>query len=324
MESSDGTTEPSDSSHALQQQVNNIRATLAEQEKKLVATLPALQPDLEELRSTAPDADGAPTIPLKIIRLKNNTTNKPGPLILLFHGGGFFSGSPEQLTRPAREFAEEFNAVVILASYRMSPEHPFPTPVFDGWHLANWVLENSFGADPASGGFVVGGFSAGGQLAAVICERAKERPLRFPITGCFLCIASMLHEAIIPEQYRHLWKSRTENANEQQGPKSIEFWYEVFKPDPHSPWFSPFNAPNLKGLPPTYIQVGGLDIFRDDCIVYAKALEDSGVPVRIDIHEKMAHGAYTIWAQGEGDHNLPELRSRTMDGMQWLLNGSLS
>lgn len=308
---------------ALQEQVDNIRATLAEQERKLVETLPPLHPDLEELQSTAPDADGGATIPLKIVRRKNNNTTIPRPLVLLFHGGGFFSGSPEMLTRPAREFAEEFNATVVLASYRMSPEHPFPTPIMDGWHIANWILDNSFGADPASG-YIVGGFSAGGQLAAVICEREKQQPLQYPITGCFLCIASMLHEDIVPEKYRRLWKSREDNATEQQGPKSIEFWYSVFKPDQHSPWFSPFNAPTLAGLPPTYVQVGGLDIFRDDCAVYAKALEDSGVPVRIDVYEKMAHGAYTVWAQGEGDHNPPELKLKTMDGMRWLLNRTAS
>lgn len=324
MASDEAASDSLDSSSALKTQVDKIRISLAESEKKLVATLPTIQPDLEEFHSTAPDADGVDTIPLKIIRRKNDGSGSR-PLILLFHGGGFFSGSPEMLTRPAREFAEEFNAVVVLASYRFCPEHPFPKPIMDGWHLAHWILENTFGADPASG-FVVGGFSAGGQLSAVICERAKGRPLRYPITGCFLCISPMLHDDIVPEKYHHLWKSRHENVTKTAGQDSdfIKFWLDVFQPDPHSPWFSPFNAPDLSGMPPTYIQVGGLDIFRDDCVIYAKALEDNGVPVRIDVYQKMAHGAYTVWAQGEGDHNPPELKSKTMNGLRWLLDSSSS
>ena len=64
----------------------------------------------------------------KVWRHKN-TPAPERPLVLLFHGGGFAAGSKEMCTRPGREFAKDFEAVVVSASYRLCPDHAWPAPV---------------------------------------------------------------------------------------------------------------------------------------------------------------------------------------------------
>lgn len=307
-----------------QTDIPKLREIIDNEETRLVGTLPPIDQNLEEIYATAPASDDKTDLPLKIIRTRTSTSDNNKPLILLFHGGGFFCGSPEMLTRPGREFALEFNALVVLATHRKAPEHRFPTPMLDGWHVADWVSRNAgtFGADP-SRGFIVGGYSAGGQLATVVIRQSRDKPLAHPVTGCFLGIPSTLCEEIVPDAYRPLWTSMVENASPGQGPESARAMIEQLGADIRSPWFSAFNsAHGLAEMPPTYIQVGGKDIYRDDGVVLQKALQDAGVPVELDVYGDMGHGSFTVWAQGEGAHNPPDLKPKTLRAMGRLLGKS--
>ena len=111
-------------------------------ERELVAQLPSRSECLSEEYFHIPLSDGT-TARAKIWRQKGSPTSAR-PLILLFHGGGFHAGSCEQCTRPGREFALEFDAVVVSAEYRLSPQHKFPQMQLDGLDIAVWLLENAF------------------------------------------------------------------------------------------------------------------------------------------------------------------------------------
>lgn len=128
-----------------------MRDAISQVETEMVATLPPLDDNLEEVYASGPGSSDEADVQLKVIHTK--TTRPDKPLILLFHGGGFCAGSNEMLTRPGREFAQEFDAVVVLASCRKTPEHCFPTPMLDGWYVAYWLSQrqNAFGADPECG-----------------------------------------------------------------------------------------------------------------------------------------------------------------------------
>lgn len=297
-----------------------MRADIAIIEDDLVATLPPLDDQLEEMAAVAPAHDGTSEVPLTIIRPKKG--QDPMPLILLFHGGGLFCGSSKMLLRPAREFALDFGAVVVLSTYRKAPEHPFPASMLDGWNVANWLSQpgNSFGADLTCG-FIVGGHSAGGQLAATVIRQTKDLPLAHDVTGCFLGIPSLLCDDNVPPQYRDLWTSMTEWKSDYGGIEYTNSWLRQIGADVRSPWFSPLNSPHgLASMPPTYIQVGGKDVWRDDGVVYNQALGDAGVKSHIDVFPELGHASYTAWAQGDGPNNPPELREKTMAGMRWLLS----
>ena len=102
----------------------------------------------------------------------------------------------------------------------------------------------------------------------------------------------------VPKQYKELWISREQNANAAGNPGAVGGYETFYQQDFRSEDFSPFNSPvpfSSLHLPRTYIQVAGLDPLRDDGIVYAKALAESGVEVRLDVYSGMPHGHFNLW-----------------------------
>ncbi|KAL2824886.1 hypothetical protein BDW59DRAFT_146839 [Aspergillus cavernicola] len=100
--------------------------------------------------------------------------------------------------------------------------------------------------------------------------------LSFPskrMIGIFVSIPWLLIEEIVPEKYREQWKPRKENTQDPAVSKeSIKNILQMLNLDITSPLFSPFKASNPhKGLPPTYVQVGGLDPLRDGGLIYQRA-----------------------------------------------------
>ncbi|KAF2665227.1 alpha/beta-hydrolase [Microthyrium microscopicum] len=169
---------------------------------------------------TLPDGWGSKT---KITRPKKMTASGKHPLIVLFHGGSFVVGTPYQLNRPARDFAEKFGAVVVSPSYKLAPENPWPAPMRSAWEVLAYLANNAqseFGAnlDAPIGGFIVGGFSAGANVTAVLAGISVsgdgvDAPLAKPLTGVFISLPGMSIEETVPVEYRPLWTSRVDNAN---------------------------------------------------------------------------------------------------------------
>ncbi|KAF6817771.1 AB hydrolase superfamily protein 4 [Colletotrichum sojae] len=286
--------------------------------KTLLAALPPLDPSLEEFRDFATLPDGH-KIDLQIVRPRGvNEANGGRPLILLWSGGGFIVAGVEPVTRPAREFALEFGAVVVNADYRLAPEHKFPRSVTDGWETANWLAKNAsrFGADIGDG-FVLGGFSAGANIASVVAQRSGVTGLG--VTGVFMGIPLVLNKEIVPEKYASEWVSREENATWSPTFTTavIESVAGALEANVKSPWFSPINDPKaIPKSPKAFIQVGDKDPLRDDGLIYAKVLRDNGVEARVDRYPNWGHQGYSIFAPKE----IPaELASNTIKGMKWLL-----
>ncbi|KIM94126.1 hypothetical protein OIDMADRAFT_60960 [Oidiodendron maius Zn] len=120
-------------------------------------------------------------------------------MVVNFHGGGWILGGVESTFFDLRPLVTEFKAVVVDVSYRLSPEHPFPTPVNDCWDALQWAAKNAaiWNADPEVG-FIVAGNSAGANLAAVVTVLARDNQLSPPLTGC--CLTAL--PAMLDEIYR--------------------------------------------------------------------------------------------------------------------------
>ncbi|KAK2050022.1 alpha/beta-hydrolase [Colletotrichum somersetense] len=292
--------------------------------QSLLAALPPLDPSLEEFRDVATLPDGY-EIDLQIVRPRGVVDETSGgggggrPLILLWSGGGFIVAGVEPVTRPAREFALEFGAVVVNATYRLAPENKFPRSVRDGYETAVWLSKNAgrFGADVAKG-FVLGGYSAGANIAAVVGQRSGVEGLG--VTGTMLGIPLLLTKEIVPEKYAAEWVSREENATWSPTFTSAlvdDVLTAGLAPDVRSPWFSPVNDPAaLPKCPRAYIQVGDRDPLRDDGLVYAKMLRDNGVEARVDRYPDWGHQGWSIYAPADSPARLgPD----TIEGMRWLL-----
>ncbi|RSL59310.1 hypothetical protein CEP53_005865 [Fusarium sp. AF-6] len=229
------------------------RKALSDAEHLGLGALRPIPSDYEEFWVDIKFSDG--WVSKTLIIKPKDTSSKPCPLIVFFHGGGFTMGEPLSVFRPGIDWAKAYGAVVALPSYKLAPEGPFPAAMHGSWevlvHLSK-VAEKDFGAklDGPDGGFVVGGVSAGGGVSStmfgihVFGDGGRDyEKLAKPLTGAFINTPVIAVADIIPEKYKGLWISREENAvSEGITTEGINQFLQEFNPDYHSPWFSPLNA----------------------------------------------------------------------------------
>jgi acetyl esterase/lipase len=238
----------------------------------------------------------------------------PLPIIVSFHGGGFALGDLDTNDALSRAHAVGAGGVVVSVEYRLAPEHPYPAAVHDAWAATQWVSEHAgeLGANPAR--LAVAGDSAGGGLAAVVAQLARDAGGP-PIVFQLLWYPATTWDFSLP--------SFTENAEAPiLDAKAIEVlsrWYagHVDLKNP-PPTLAPARAENLAGLPPAYIAVAGHDPLRDDGACYAELLRAAGVPVVLHNAETLVHGyagfAVVVPAAAEAvDRGLRALRAALHD-----------
>ena len=205
-------------------------------------------------------------------------------VVLYLHGGGFVSGNLDTHDPVCRSLASGSGCVVIAVDYRLAPEHPYPAALDDARAAARWVGQRWPGAR-----VIVGGDSAGGNLAAVLAlwAHAERLPLAgqiliYPVLDATLAGASLVENALIPPftllDYLFIWQ-------QYLGP-------EV---DRRNPQVSPLRAPALNGLPKTFLLTAEFDILRSEGAAYAQRLRESGVPVDHWDVPGMTHG-FVQWA----------------------------
>jgi acetyl esterase len=214
------------------------------------------------------------------------TDHTPLPVVLFLHGGGFVVGDLDTHDGTCRQHAVGADAVVVSVEYRLAPEHPYPAAVDDAWAATQWLAEHGSEIGADAGRLAVAGDSAGGTIAAVIAQRARDNggpPIAFQL----LWYPSTMWDASLP--------SFAENAEavvlDSAAIAAFSRWYagEVDLSDP-PPGMAPGRAESLAGLPPAYIAVAGYDPLRDDGIRYGELLAAAGVPVEVDNAETLVHG----------------------------------
>ncbi len=208
------------------------------------------------------------------------------PVVLYFHGGGFVVGDLDTHDGTARQHAVGAGAIVVSVDYRLAPEHPYPAAVEDAWAATLWLAEHGRQIDADTTRIAVAGDSAGGTIAAVTAQRARDisgPPIAFQL----LWYPSTLWDPTLP--------SFTENATapilDVEAVAAFSRWYagEVDLSEP-PPGMAPGRATSLTGLPPAYIAVAGHDPLRDDGIRYGELLAAAGVAVEVHNAETMVHG----------------------------------
>ncbi|KAK2017799.1 alpha/beta-hydrolase [Colletotrichum eremochloae] len=253
------------------------------------------------------------------------------PLIVMYHEGGWSMGDISDEEVNCRLFSRDLGAVCVNVDYRLAPEFVFPTFINDCWDALQWVAKNasSLGANP-SRGFIIGGGSAGGNIAAVLAHLARDSELSPPLTGQYLCVPAImcvLPPEAIPEQYRSEYLSHPSvvpsqdpviGASANDGGAAIR---SIVKPDMESPLFVPFHfgktGQGHKGLPPVYLQVAGLDPLRDEALIYERVLrEEAGVATKLDIYPGLPHYFWTNFPRLEKSRQFVE---DSVKGVRWLL-----
>ncbi|HXZ26191.1 MAG TPA: alpha/beta hydrolase [Nitrospiria bacterium] len=204
------------------------------------------------------------------------------PVLLYFHGGGWVIGSVQTHDRPCRALAHRVRCRVVSVEYRLAPEHCFPAAVDDCWA----VTESLATQKPP---LAVGGDSAGGNLAAVIAVRARDRrvPLRlqmliYPVTDCDLDRPSYLANAT--------GYGLTRNAMRW-------FWMHYMGTAPWDcPEASPLRSPDLSAVAPALVMVCEYDPLLDEGLAYAERLRNAKVPVELIKQPGMIHGFFRMGA----------------------------
>ncbi len=207
-------------------------------------------------------------------RLYRPTTTGPHPIVVYFHGGGWVLGSQESDDPFCRDLCVRSDAVIMSVDYRHAPEHRFPAAPDDGFAAVQWVADNAASLGGVRGQLAVAGWSAGANIATVVCHMARDaggpeivgQMLVNPVTDCDFTRGS----------YR-------DNADGYvlTAPLMQWFWDHYADPtDRKHPKASPLRADDLTGLPPAMVVTCEFDPLRDEGTAYARAMAAAGVPVR--------------------------------------------
>jgi acetyl esterase len=207
-----------------------------------------------------------------------------GPVIVYFHGGGWVVGSIDTVDAPVRFMCERLGATIISVDYPLAPEYPFPAAVDAAWSALRWAIgfreEHGLTDSP----LVVGGDSAGANLAAVTALRARDTStamldaqfLIYPVTD-----GSMLSLSYKERGHGYLLSAEL----------MAWFWDHYAPRDVRlSPWASPLHAPNLDNLAPAVILTAEYDPLRDEGEQYAERLRRAGVKVAAHRFHDQMHG----------------------------------
>ncbi|MGV0625774.1 alpha/beta hydrolase [Mycolicibacter minnesotensis] len=224
-------------------------------------------------------------LPVRIYR-PAGTEAGSAPVVVFFHGGGFVAGDLDTHDGTARMHAGDVGAVVVSVDYRLAPEHPFPAAVEDALAATRWVADHAaeLGVDPSR--LAVAGDSAGGNLAAVVAQLARDAggpAIAFQL----LWYPATTFDTTLP--------SFTENADapllDRKALDALSLLYagDLDLTGPPST-LAPARATDLAGLPPAYIGVAGHDPLRDDGLRYGELLAAAGVPVEVHNAETLIHG----------------------------------
>jgi acetyl esterase/lipase len=208
-------------------------------------------------------------------RLYRPTTPGPHQLIAYFHGGGWVLGSKDSDEPLCRDLCVQTDSIVVSVNYRHAPETRFPAAFDDAFTAVRWIAAHAEELGGKSGPIAVAGWSAGGNLAAATCQRARDEGgpdiaaqlLLCPVTDCDMTSPT--------------YPSYTENADGYvlTVPLMKWFWDHYADPDDRSdPRASPIRG-SVEGLPAAVVVTCEFDPLRDEGTAYAEAMSGAGVPV---------------------------------------------
>ena len=215
----------------------------------------------------------------------------PFPVLIYFHGGGWVIGDIESSDGLCRTLTNAVGCIVVSVDYRLAPEHPFPAAADDAYHATLWAATNasSFGGDPSR--IAVCGDSAGGNLAAVVAQIARDRGK--PAICFQLLIYPVIDAACDTPSY-------SENAEGYFLTKDAMQWfwnhYVRNDADRSHPYASPLRARTLSGLPAALVITAEFDPLRDEGERYAERLRAAGTPVQLTRYDGMIHGFFAMSA----------------------------
>jgi acetyl esterase/lipase len=238
----------------------------------------------DQVERTDYQVSADPHVVVRVHRRKDAVGVLPG--VYSIHGGGYVLGSYAMDDARFDRWCQMFPCVGVSVEYRLAPETPYPGPLDDCYAGLRWTVEHAdeLGIDPNQIGLV--GTSAGGGLAAGLALLARDRgeiALQFQLLEC-----PMIDD-------RRVTHSSQLDALLVWSRESNQFGWQAYLGDLYGAVDVPYYAaasrcPDLDGLPPSYVCVGGADGFRDEDIEYALRLNQASVPTELHVYPGAPHG----------------------------------
>jgi acetyl esterase/lipase len=235
----------------------------------------------------APGGGAAPDVAIRVHRPAG--ASGALPCIYFIHGGGYVLGTHRMEDLRLGWLCQEVGCMATSVTYRLAPETPYPGPLEDCYGGLAWLYRQAgeLGIDAARIG--IGGASAGGGLAAALALAARDREelpvafqlLIYPMLDDRAITASSRWEVPVwdPAKNTYAWRAYLGSLS-----GSAEVPYTA----------APSRAPDLAGLPPSYVAVGSADLFVDEDIAYAQALMHAGVPTELHVYAGAVHGFESV------------------------------
>jgi len=240
--------------------------------------------DVAEARDLSADGP-AGKIKLRLYRPAGSTSEQTLPVLVYLHGGGWVICDIETHDQICRRISNDSGCAVVSVDYRLAPEHKFPAAVDDSYAATCWVAQNAKALGVDATRLAVGGDSAGGNLATVVCLMArdgdgpkiKHQLLIYPVTD----LAGNTESYTVNGQDYFLTKSLMQwfGAHYLRSEADVADWRA-----------SPARAASLKGLPSATVAVCGFDPLRDEGTAYAEMLRKAGVATDLHRYEHQIHG----------------------------------
>ncbi len=223
--------------------------------------------------------------PVEVLVIRPRENQEVLPCLVYAHGGGFFFGGAGYHYRLAKEYALKTPCTVVFVQYRLAPKHPHPTPSEDSYSALLWTHRNAEKLNIDRTKIAVGGDSAGGALAAAVCQMARDRGTDLPVFQ--LLVYPVTDRRMKTQSNRNytdtpMWNSRL----------SVKMW-QGYLPDEtvgNIAYASPMEAESFTGLPDAYVETAEFDCLHDEGIAYADALRNGGARVTVNETAGTMHG----------------------------------
>ena len=250
----------------------------------MIAELAGPGPKMDRVEErTIEGPDGEATLRI-LIPIENSRG-----VMVYYHGGGWVIGSIEESDTVARKLAERTSCAVVLVEYRLAPEHRYPTAVDDSYAALEWVGEHLSDIAGQEVPLIVAGDSAGGNLAAVMAIRARDR------RGPPIALQVLIYPVTDADFDR---RSYTDPENQLLLTRDAMIWFwDHYLPESSrraEPDASPLRAENLSGLPPAVILTAEYDVLRDEGEAYAERLREANVPADLKRYAGQMHGFFIL------------------------------
>lgn len=265
------------------------REKAARERQALLAAVPEV-PGVTTRDVTAEGLGDDPEVMVRVYEPESG--DHSGAALLYVHGGGMVLMRVDDTDFHCKSIVDRIGCVVVSVEYRLAPESPYPAAVHDCYAALAWLHRNADDLEVASDRIAIGGLSAGGGLAAGTALMARDRG-EHPL--CFQWLVyPMIDDRNVTPSSREITEPSVWNRA-----SNLRAWDAYLGPGlaPGSDDVPLYAAParattaQLAGLPPAYIDVGELDVFRDEDVGYASRLLQAGVPTELHVTPGAFHAS---------------------------------